>query len=180
MTVRTAWAFFIDVPNIGAEKLHWNALVRRLMEFPQSTDTIIHQRAYFQGKEKPTRGFKEAYGILKSKNFDPYVTRAVHGRYPDVDGKIILDMTEVRNLISGGVYVFPIVNIVLLSSDGDFAETLRSFDKEKTNIYTFGKTRLSNKLRSVANVSDILFRLAPHVLANKRRKGRKQKWPRVA
>lgn len=179
MTARTAWAFFIDVPNIGAEKLHWNALVNRLMKFPGDTGTVIHKRAYFQGKENPTSGFKEAYGILKRKGFNPYVTRSVHGRYPDVDGKIILDMAEIQRLISGGIYVFFQVNIVLLSSDGDYAEVLKTFDKEQTNIYTFGKTRLSNKLKSIAHASSMIFHFAPHVLPRKRKR-RNQKWPRVA
>jgi len=179
MTARTAWAFFIDVPNIGVEQIHWNALAKRLMEFPGDTGTVIHKRAYFQGRKKLTTGFKEAYGILKRKDFDPYVTRSVHGRYPDVDGKIILDMAEIRDLISGGVYVFSQVNIVLLSSDGDYAEVLKTFDREQTRIYTFGKTKLSGKLRSIAYASNMLFNLAPHVLP-RNRKRRKQKWPRVA
>ena len=167
MAIRTAWAFFIDVPNIGAENLRWNALVHKLMELPEKEDTIIHKRAYFQGKKKITTGFKEAWGILKKHDFSPYVTRPVRNYYPDVDARIMREMLEIHTLLSGGVYVFPRVNIVLLSSDGDFADTLSLFDKKETRIYAFGKTRVSSKLRRVAYFSSTIANFAPHTLKKK-------------
>ena len=172
MTVRTAWAFFIDVPNIGAENLRWNALINKLMDLPQRGDTIVHKRAYFQGKKEATTGFKEAWGILKKRDFSPYATKPVHGYYPDVDGKIIFDISEIHSLLSGGIYVFPRVNIVLLSSDGDFAEILHRFDRKETRVYAFGKTRISNKLRRVAHFTSTLENFAPHTLKKKPRRRR--------
>lgn len=161
-TIRTAWAFFIDVPNIGAGRLPWNALAHRLMGLPEQDGTIIHKRAYFQGKPKRNQGFKTAHGILNKHGFDSYVSKPTHGFYPDVDAKIMHDMSEIRKMLSGGVYVFPKVNIVLLSSDGDFAEELRLFDKEQTRVYVFGKTTMSRKLTRAAHVSSTISNFLPN------------------